>query len=134
MIINNPNFVPFFLQDLSRCTLWHINKNIHIFTSGVFGAIAPRSQRNVKKEAIRFLHQILHTRREDISCNGVDSDSCLEVRNFFLLKCCNLAHSECPKIPYYQPKKSTFSSLISLNNKNYSPYQSLIPIQISMLA
>ena len=34
------------------------------FYKGGLGAIAPRSQRNVKKmEAIPFLHQILHTRR-----------------------------------------------------------------------
>ena len=60
-----------FLQDPSRCALWHKNKYIHILEGGSGGAIAPRSQRNVKKEALRF-----HTRRKDISCNDVYSDSC----------------------------------------------------------
>ena len=133
MIINNPNFI--FLQDLSRCKLWHINKNIHIFTSGVFGAIAPRSQRNVKKWRLYIFYIKYYIPDAKIYPVMVwIKIHAWRSRIFFLLKWYNLAHSECPKIPYYQPKKSTFSSLISLNSKNYSPYQSLIPIQISMLA
>ena len=57
-----------------------------------------------KMEALRFLHQILHTGR-------VDSPVMMWTQNravggggldFFLLKWCNLAHSECSKIHYYQ--------------------------------
>ena len=46
----------------------HVSKKINTFTfsNGGLGAIAPRSQRNVKKmEAFPFLNQILHTRRVD---------------------------------------------------------------------
>ena len=47
-----------FLQDQSRCALWHKNKYIHLLEGGSGGAIALRSQRNVKKmEALRFLYQ-----------------------------------------------------------------------------
>ena len=59
------------------------NKYIHILQVGSGGGggggelIALRSQRNAKEmEALRFLQQILHTGRKDISCNDVDSDSC----------------------------------------------------------
>ena len=55
-------------------------------------------------EALRFLQQILHTRREDISCNDVDSDSCKGGVDIFLFKRSNTAHSECSQIRYYLPK------------------------------
>ena len=56
------------------------NKYIQILQGGSWGGrgvIALRSQRNAKKWRLYvFLQQILHTRRKDISCKDVDSDSC----------------------------------------------------------
>ena len=60
-----------------------------------------------KKEALRFLQQILHTGRKDISCNDKDSDSSRGA-DFFLLNQFNTAHSECSQIRYYQPKNQQF--------------------------
>ena len=59
-----------------------------------------------------FLHQILHTR-------GVDSPVMMWIQicarvsggmlpGNFVLKWCNLEHSECSKISYYQPKNQQF--------------------------
>ena len=59
-------------------------------------------------EVLRFLQQILHTGRKDISCNDVDSDSCKGGADFFLLKRCNMEHSESSQIRYYQPKNHQF--------------------------
>ena len=58
-------------------------------------------------ETLRFLKQILHTGRKDISCNDVDSDSCLGGAEFFLTRC-NTERSECSQIRYYQPKNQQF--------------------------
>ena len=41
------------------------------------GGYNPQKLKICKKmEALRFLQQISHTRRKDIFCNDVDSDSC----------------------------------------------------------
>ena len=50
LIINQqPKFCAiFFLQDQSRCALWHKNKYIHIFQGGS-GGNSPRSQKECKK-------------------------------------------------------------------------------------
>ena len=61
------------------------NKYIHILQggSGGGGVNSPQEPKKCKKtEALRFLQQILLTRRKDISCNDVDSDSCSACTNF----------------------------------------------------
>ena len=55
------------------------------------------------------------------------------VQNFFLLKWCNTVHSECPKYVNINLKIDNFQANFH-NSKIYLAYQSLIPIQISMLA
>ena len=70
----------------------HFGTKINTFTfykgdrggGGGWGVIALRSQRKVKNGGFTFLQQILHTRREDISCNDVDSDSCKGGVDFFI--------------------------------------------------
>ena len=55
------------------------NKYIHILQggSGGGGVNSPQKPKKCKKmEVLRFLQQLLHTRRKDISCYDVDSDSC----------------------------------------------------------
>ena len=64
------------LQDQPRCALWDKNKYIHILpdgSGGGGGAIANRSQRNVKNGGFTFFTQILHTR---CVANDLDLDSC----------------------------------------------------------
>ena len=87
-IINQqPKFCAIFFSKINPDG--HFGIKIKIFTfykgdRGAGGLIALRSQRYVKKmEALRFLQQISHTGRKDISCNDVDSDSCWGVQNFF---------------------------------------------------
>ena len=64
-------------------------------------------------EAFPFLHQLLHTRRVDSPvmmliqiCAKGGPGACSS--RFFLLKWCNLAHSERSKISNYQPKNQKF--------------------------
>ena len=82
-IINQkPKFCAIFSLRFIQMRTLAQNKYIHILQGGSGvgvggGVIALRSQRNAKKmEALRFLQQILHTGRKDISCNDVDLDSC----------------------------------------------------------
>ena len=60
----------------------HFGTKINTFTfykgdRGGGGVNSPQKPKICKKmEALRFLQQISHTGRKDISCNDVDSDSC----------------------------------------------------------
>ena len=113
-----------FLQDQSRCAFWQNNRYIHIFQVGSEGN-SPQKPKKYKKWRLNiFMHQIVHTRRVDISCNDVDSDTCWGgggVRIFFLLKWCNLARSECSQIRYYQPKNQQFQGKFSTMVNVISP-------------
>ena len=95
-IINQqPKFIcAIFFSKINSDAHFGTKKYIHILQGGSGGdggwVIALRSKRNVKNGGFTFLQQILHTRREDISCNDVDSDSCKGgCRFFFVLKRCN---------------------------------------------
>ena len=65
----------------------HFGTKINTFTfykggrgggGGGGGGNSPQKPKKCKKmEVLRFLQQILHTGRQDISCNDVNSDSCL---------------------------------------------------------
>ena len=59
-------------------------------------------------EDFPILHQILHTRHVDSPVLRWIQIRARVVWDFFLLKWCNLAHSECSKIRYYQPKINNF--------------------------
>ena len=83
-----PKFCAIFFSKINPDA--HFGTKINTFTfykgdlGGGGGLIALRSQRNVKKmEVLRFLQQILHTGRKDISCSNVDSDSCQVGEEFF---------------------------------------------------
>ena len=63
----------------------HFGTKINTFTfsfykgdlEGEGGVNNPQKPKKcTKMEVLRFLQQILHTGRKDISCNDVDSDSC----------------------------------------------------------
>ena len=65
-------------------------------------------------EALRFLHQIL---KLDANIYPVLMWIQIHARggpDFFLLKWCNLAHSECSQIRYYLPKNKQFQGKFSI--------------------
>ena len=129
-------------QQPKSCAIFFlkINSDAHVSTkTNTFtfynGDLAPRRQRNFKKlEAFLFLHKILHTRRVDSPvmmwiqiCVGGPRTWSPDLF-FLLLKWCNLTHSECSKIRYYQPKinkykdnKSTVVKLFDTSFTNINP-------------
>ena len=105
-----------FLQDQSRCALWHKNKYIHILQGrpwGGGGAIAPRSQRNVKKmEAKCFSYPVMMS-------------ILIHARGSRILFIKTVQYGV-PSVPKYViiNLKSTNSRQISDNSKKYLPNQS----------
>ena len=85
----------------------HVSTKINTFTfyKGGLGGNSPTTPKKCKieMEASPFLHQILHIR-----CVDSPVMMCLEVPGstpwFFLSKWYSLAHFECSKIHYYEPK------------------------------
>ena len=76
--------MPYLSPRLNQMRTLAQNKYIHILQvgsggggGGGGGVNSPQKPKKCQKmEALRFLQQILHTGRKDISCNDVDSDSC----------------------------------------------------------
>ena len=106
---------------------------------GSRGSIAPRSQRNVKKMEAVLLHQTLHTRCVDspvmmrihIRARGGGGSRGMLPEIFYIKKLQSGALCVFQNT-LLSTEKSTILRIIFHNSKNDSPYQSPIPIQISM--
>ena len=117
-IINQqPKFCAIFLSKINQDA--HFGTKINTFTfykenrGWGGGLIALRSQRNVKKtEALRFYSKYYIPDAKiypvmmwiQILARGGGGGGA----DFFLLKRCNMAHSECSQICYYQPENQQF--------------------------
>ena len=121
-IINQqPNFCAIFFSKISP----EINTITCYKGSGDNDPLKPN-----KWKKWRFLHQILHMRRVEspvmmwiqIRARGGGGVQGHASPWNHLLKWCNLAHSECFKICYYQPKYQTKNQQILHNSKNDLPW------------
>ena len=70
--------MPYFFSKINPDGHFGTKINTFTFYKGDRGGVnSPQKPKICKKmEALRFLQQISHTGRKDISCNDVDSDSC----------------------------------------------------------
>ena len=78
-IINQqPKFCAIFFSKINPDGHFGTKINTFTFYKGGRGVVnSPQKPKICKKnEALRFLQQISHTGRKDVSCNDVDSDSC----------------------------------------------------------
>ena len=79
MINQQPKICAIFFSKINPDAHFGTKINTFTFYKGDQGGgvNCPQKPKKCKKmKVLRFLQQILHTRRKDTSCNDVDSDSC----------------------------------------------------------
>ena len=103
----------FYLQDQSRCALWQQNRYIHILQGGGGEGNSPQKPKKCKKLRLYVFYINYYIPDSKIYPVVMWIQIYASGSGFFLLEWCNLAHSECPEISYYQSKNQRFQGLFS---------------------